>query len=157
MFCLWIYLRDIVSGEHSATTTNSSGKGSRNSAAYAEEPAIQSKFDADDGARGKLAWDRVKKVVKSQWRSMVLCIGLSVFSIYFGAIFVSQARTGEKAASGESRDALVTWAFCLITNNADKSQCGGVGKAIGLNENMVVAIWPLAGVGVSPLSRIYPS
>lgn len=83
---------------------------------------------------------------------MVLCIGLSVFSIYFGAIFVSQARTGEKAASGESRDALVRWAFCLITNNGDKSQCGGVGKQIGLNENMVVAIWPLAGVSVSSKS-----
>lgn len=107
---------------------------------------VQSGFDADDSARGKMAWERVKKVLKSQWRSMVLCIGLSVFSIYFGAVFVSQAKTGERAASGESRDALITWAFCLITNNADISNCGGVGKAVGLNENMVVAIWPLAGV-----------
>lgn len=153
-FCLWIYLRDIIRGP-SATKANSSSTGSRNST-HVQEPAIQSTFDADDSARGKMAWERVKRVLKSQWRSMLLCIGLSVFSIYFGAVFVSQARTGERAASGsaKSRNALVAWAFCLITNDADKSACGGVGKAIGLNENMVVAIWPLAGVGATSLLDI---
>lgn len=150
VFCLWIYLRDIIRGKPTTTATSASTR-SRNSQYDDKSAALgpQSGFDADDGARGKMAWDRVKRVLRSQWRSMVLCIGLSVFSIYFGAIFVSQARTGAAAASGKSRDALVTWAFCLITNNADKSKCGGVGKAIGLNENMVVAIWPLAGVSTT--------
>ncbi|KJX94538.1 hypothetical protein TI39_contig4179g00002 [Zymoseptoria brevis] len=132
-FCLWVYLRAFFrpGGESTLQSTAGSTIG-------------KSAMEIDAPPRKKVAWKRVKSVLKSQWRSILLCIVVAVSTIFYGTVFIA---TGKVAGTtNKNSKELQEWALCLVLNGGDKTTCGSVAPIIGINEDAVRAVWPIAGL-----------
>jgi hypothetical protein len=140
-FCFWLYLRDFLRG--GSSTTNSTMQSS----------VGKSAMEINEPPRKKLAWKRVKTVLASQWRSVLLCILVAVSTIFYGTVFIS---TGQAVDAADRNSVeLQQWALCLILNGGNKGPCGSVAPIVGINETAVKAVWPISGVSRPDFSPIF--
>lgn len=105
----------------------------------------------DDGTDSKkLAWGRVRKILRSQWRTMVLCTVWLICLVYYGVVFVQQTSSALQDVPKERADKLQEWALCLVVNQGDKKNCGPIARVLGLSEGAIVATFYIVAVSILP-------
>lgn len=142
LFCLWVYLKDMGrgSGNRSSGARNSNVRNS----GVPGETAVSTNGTAG-GEERRVAWKRVKRILKLQWRSVLLSVLVCIETIYFGIVFVLQ-NSSVGGLSDAQRQGVATWAFCLVVNRGDKSKCPVVTRVLGLSEEQITAAFYLAAV-----------
>ncbi|CZT20356.1 uncharacterized protein RCC_06215 [Ramularia collo-cygni] len=138
-YCVWIYLRDVIRGAPVSTRPHHGGYtgGGYHKSADAETIGTQ-------GTKAKVTWNRLKRIMKSQWRSIGLCLLLIINSVFYGGIFTEQARLTRRISEGKHDDRIVEWATCLVVNGLDPDACRGIPSI--LNEKAFLASFAMAGV-----------
>ncbi|KXT05075.1 hypothetical protein AC578_7536 [Pseudocercospora eumusae] len=155
-FCVGVYLKEVMNPKSQTRTTTGAGS----SAARSEEnvePNMTSYF-VDPEDQKKLAWSRVRKILRAQWRSMVLCTVLVILLIYYGVVFVQQTSSAFTNVSPSQARKLQAWAICIVINQGDKRNCGPAAKALGLSEGSIVATYYMAAfVGIFAFTLMFRS
>jgi hypothetical protein len=134
-YCMWIYLRDVLRGG-AQLSTKASGYSGGGKAADTTTISTQS--------TRKLTASRVKRVLKSQWRSIALCVLLIINSVFYGGIFTEQARLTTRISEGKHDSHIIDWATCIVLGGLDPDKCRGIPKVI--NERSFLASFAMAGV-----------
>lgn len=138
-YCAWIYLRDVLRGGGGPSTNRSMGYTGGGRKASAETDTI-----GTQGTRAKVTWNRMKRVIRSQWRSIGLCVLLVLTTTYYGGIFTEQARLVKKINNGTHDDRVVEWATCLVLNGLDPNKCRGIPSII--RERAFLASFTMSGL-----------
>ena len=142
-FCLGVYMRNIFTPSNSnSNDTNSTSK----SDAPITPSAVSHPPTADLGKR--FAWQRVKKVMILQWRSILLSILVTIEIIYFGTIYVQQTRAQMESDSPQRTAQVQAWSACLIFSGGDKDQCLHLAKPLRLAEDKVIASFFMSAVSM---------
>ncbi|KXS97411.1 hypothetical protein AC579_7512 [Pseudocercospora musae] len=159
-FCVGVYLKEVMNPKSQTRTTTRAASSAARSAVNAEEnvePNMTSYF-VDPQDQKKLAWSRVRKILRAQWRSMVLCTVLVILLIYYGVVFVQQTSSAFTDVSPAQAQKLQAWAICIVINRGDKRNCGPAAKALGLSEGAIVATYYMAAfVGIFSFTLMFRS
>ncbi|EME41866.1 hypothetical protein DOTSEDRAFT_177259 [Dothistroma septosporum NZE10] len=146
LFCLWVYLRDLRKG--SANRSSGRNSSARHSGVSSETGGSVTATAVSEERR--VAWKRVKRVLRLQWRSVVLSCLVCIQTIYFGIVFVLQQISVGGLSAGQQQK-VTTWAVCLVLNGGNKNKCPLVTKELGLNEDVIIAALimpPLVGIAI---------
>ncbi|KAF7192266.1 hypothetical protein HII31_06298 [Pseudocercospora fuligena] len=159
-FCVGVYLKEVMNPKSQTRTTTGAGSSAARSGGDGEEsvePNMTSYF-VDPQDQKKLAWSRVRKILRAQWRSMVLCTVLVILLIYYGVVFVQQTSSAFTDVSPAQAQKLQAWAICIVINRGDKRNCGPAAKALGLSEGAIVATYYMAAfVGIFAFTLMFRS
>lgn len=136
-YCAWIYLRDVFRRGSAPLSTKASGYSGGGSKATGDNATTSTQSTA------KVTWSRLKRIIKTQWRSVGLSILLIVNSMFYGGIFTQQARLENRIANGKHNDHIIDWATCIVLGGLDPDKCRGIPKVI--NEKSFLASFAMAG------------
>ena len=84
------------------------------------------------------AYNRVKGLIKSQWRGFIMVLIVIADVIFFCVIFLIMDRDSSPSAQ-ETANA-EPWLICLALHPGQKEQCLDLALAIVLNQSTVVAV-----------------
>jgi hypothetical protein len=141
--CLWIYLRDVVNGApmHGTSRSGRFGPGVSNTSSNGH---TSGRRGSDTPTVRRATWRRTRVVLKTQWRSFVLALVVSVDVVLYGALFAAQEALTRRINNGTESSHIVEWATCLIVNDLDPNKCRGIPNVI--NEVAFNAIFILTAV-----------
>lgn len=136
MFCLWLYLKDVL--------RKGGGKANSTMDTTCTSAAENTTLSGQDK---KLAWRRVKKVLSLQWRSIVLTTLVIIESVYFGVVFIHNTSIADRlSGSQDQRQEILSWAYYLIANGGRKEGCTPLANLLDLSEDSIVASFTMTAV-----------
>lgn len=156
LFCLWKFASSAVAGSkndpstvRSATTADASITSPTFSKAetLVSVDATHRPPSMNPRRRRRVAWQKARKVLMLQWRSIVLAFVVINVGIYFGIVFIQQTVTGH-APVGVQSFAISNheWFACLIETHGVSAACLDKVHSLGLSEGRAVGTLVLASV-----------
>lgn len=142
VFCLWKFAISALAGV--GVSTHKSNV-SANSAALTEPEPGQPPSKRAMKRQKRVEWARIKKVLRLQWRTIVLAFIILNESVFFGLVFTQSTGAAEAAVHGRTLPDRI-WAACLVVNDGDKSACLAQSSGLGLSGPRVIATWLLLSV-----------
>lgn len=133
-YCIKVYLKNVFTD--SPPASNGTGLPSYHSSSVRT-------------ASARAVYQRVKKVLWLQWRSITIVLFVLIDIIFFAIIWVRMDNSLQSAKDGDL-DHFLPFLLCLFTNGADgRDKCFGLGQDAITNESAAVAILMLLAVRVS--------
>jgi hypothetical protein len=87
----------------------------------------------------RAVYQRVKEVLRVQWRSITIVVFLLVDIIFFAVVWI-QLDTSVRLLQQGKVEHVLPFLFCLIASPDDRSKCYAAGQAALVNESTSVAI-----------------
>jgi hypothetical protein len=131
MYCIKVYLRNIWSDDRS-DTGNSSGLPSYHSSSLRASSA-------------RAVYQRVKKVLWLQWRSITIVIFLLVDIIFLAIVWVQLDNAVISAKEGKL-EKFMPFLVCLYASGGIKDKCFADGQRALVNQGTAIAILMLLSV-----------
>lgn len=131
LYCIKVYLRNVWS-DNRTETNGSSGLPSYHSSSVRT-------------ASARAVYQRVKKVLWLQWRSITIVFFLLIDIIFFAIVWVQMDNALETAKNGNLTN-FMPYLTCLLENGSDREKCFASGQKALINESTAVAILMLLSV-----------
>ena len=147
LYAFWVYARTIfMTGERSRWHGVKSGE-SGPTPMNEPTPKQRHRFLRVDSSRGKrVAWKRVSRILRSQWRSLLLAFVVINLIIFFSSVFDEQTQTKLNSRESVYIEEADLWSRCLIHNGGDKNECLHLATMVGVSENRVIGVHNMAAV-----------
>jgi hypothetical protein len=135
LYCFKVYLSNLWSDD------NTQSYGSAGLPSYTSSTRARS---------AKLVYQRVKKVLWLQWRSVTIIVFLLVDIIFFSIIWIKLDTTINDIQSGHT-ESIVPFIVCLVVNPTveARKECFKLGQSVLVNEETCIAVLMLLSVRVS--------
>jgi hypothetical protein len=107
------------------------------------------------GTSARAVYQRVKKVLWLQWRSITIVVFLLVDIIFLAIVWVQLDNTLDAAKKGKMEH-FMPFLLCLVSTKGEKKTCYSAGQKAIINEATAIAILMLLSVSRSNTSLIVP-
>lgn len=97
------------------------------------------------GTSARAVYQRVKKVLWLQWRSITIVVFLLVDIIFLAIVWVQLDNTLDAAKKGQMEH-FMPFLFCLVSTKGEKKTCYAAGQKAIINEGTAIAILMLLSV-----------
>ncbi|KAF2436475.1 hypothetical protein EJ08DRAFT_148057 [Tothia fuscella] len=124
LYCIKVYLRSLWSDNHSGTNGSS---------------GLPSYHSTMGGTSARAVYQRMKKVLWLQWRSITIVVFLLVDIIFLAVVWVQLNNTLEEAKKGKMEH-FMPFLFCLVSKKGEKKTCYAAGQKAIINEGTAIAI-----------------
>jgi hypothetical protein len=121
-YCIRVYLRSVMNGG------SPSGHSSK----------LQSFHGSSQTMSPRAVYRRVRKVIRLQWRGMMVIMLLLICVVYFAVVFIKLDSMTAKVL--EDPESAFPWLTCIVVNGGDKDKCLDQAGSLILSRPLVMAV-----------------
>ena len=138
-YYIWIYVRNLLVDHRSPAGKDHS---------FVGNILASSSFQT---IHAKSTWLKVRGLLFSQWRSLLISVMVIVEAGYFTGVFLKEDVLSSSPITASKIVNLDMWAVCLIESGGDKNACLGQGETLTLRPSTVLSSVVLVSVRVRPI------